>query len=140
MNELLGKIHFWGSLVCMNLIFMPMFIQGLAGMSRRLSDGGYDYAHVKDVAYLNEIMSIAAFVLMFFQLFFIGNFFWTLFRKRYETESDANPWKATTIEWTETTSPPLGHGNFEKAPIVHRGPYEYSVPGNKTDFTPQTKS
>src|ERR671934_1516562 len=29
MNELLGKIHFWGSFVCINLIFMPMFVQGL---------------------------------------------------------------------------------------------------------------
>ena len=139
MNELLGKIHFWGSLVCMNLIFMPMFIQGLAGMSRRLSDGGYDYAHVKDVAYLNEIMSIAAFGLMFFQLFFIGNFFWTLFRKRYGDEADTNPWKATTIEWTETTSPPLGHGNFEKIPTVFRGPYEYSVEGHDKDYWPQTE-
>ena len=140
MNELLGQIHFWGSLICMNLIFMPMFIQGLAGMSRRLSDGGYDYAHVKDVAYLNEIMSLAAFGLMFFQLFFIGNFFWTLFRKRYKkTESDTNPWKATTIEWTETTSPPLGHGNFEKIPTVFRGPYEYSVEGHDKDYWPQTE-
>jgi uncharacterized membrane protein YgcG len=40
MNETLGKIHFWGSLVCMNVIFMPMFIVGLAGVSRRLFDGG----------------------------------------------------------------------------------------------------
>ncbi|HLB00046.1 MAG TPA: cbb3-type cytochrome c oxidase subunit I, partial [Bacteroidota bacterium] len=34
MNERLGKIHFWGSFVCMNLIFFPMLIQGLAGVSR----------------------------------------------------------------------------------------------------------
>ncbi len=40
MNETLGKIHFCGSLVCMNVIFMPMFIVGLAGISRRLYDGG----------------------------------------------------------------------------------------------------
>ena len=45
-----------------------------------------------------------------------------------------------TVEWTETTSPPMGHGNFEKAPVVHRGPYEYSVPGESSDFTPQTQS
>ena len=40
MNEMLGKLHFWPSLVFMNGIFMPMFIQGLAGVSRRLADGG----------------------------------------------------------------------------------------------------
>ena len=70
---------------------------------------------------------------------FIFNFFWTLFRKRYEIESDTNPWKATTIEWTETTSPPLGHGNFEKIPSVFRGPYEYSVEGHDKDYCPQTE-
>ena len=45
MNDLLGKIHFWGSFVCINGVFMPMFIQGLAGMNRRLYDGGMQYAH-----------------------------------------------------------------------------------------------
>tara|TARA_B100001173_G_scaffold211415_1_gene182448 strand:- start:169 stop:543 length:375 start_codon:yes stop_codon:yes gene_type:complete len=123
----------------MNGIFMPMFLQGLTGLSRRMANGGYDYAHAKDVLYLNEIMSISAFALFVFQLFFIFNFFWTIFRKKYETESDTNPWKATTIEWTETTSPPLGHGNFEVIPKVYRGPYEYSVEGHSKDYYPQTE-
>ena len=39
-----------------------------------------------------------------------------------------------------TTSPPLGHGNFETVPEVHRGPYEYSVPGKDADFTPQDEA
>tara|TARA_Y100000746_G_C15460987_1_gene431459 strand:- start:971 stop:2641 length:1671 start_codon:yes stop_codon:yes gene_type:complete len=139
MNEVLGKIHFYGSFVCMNGIFMPMFLQGLTGLSRRMANGGYDYAHAKEVLYLNEIMSISAFLLFIFQLFFIFNFFWTIFRKRYETESDTNPWKATTIEWTDTTSPPLGHGNFEVIPSVYRGPYEYSVEDHEKDYWPQTE-
>ena len=139
MNEVLGKIHFYGSFVCMNGIFMPMFLQGLSGLSRRMANGGYDYAHAKDVLYLNEIMSISAFLLFAFQLFFIFNFFWTIIRKKYESESDTNPWKATTIEWTDTTSPPLGHGNFEVIPSVHRGPYEYSVEGHSKDYYPQTE-
>src|SRR5438034_8747051 len=29
MNEKFGKIHFWGSFVCINGVFFPMFIQGL---------------------------------------------------------------------------------------------------------------
>jgi hypothetical protein len=27
--------------------------------------------------------------------------------------------------------------NFATEPSAHRGPYEYSVPGHPTDFTPQ---
>ena len=44
MNEFWGKVHFWGSFICMNCIFMPMFIQGMAGMYRRMYDGGQLYA------------------------------------------------------------------------------------------------
>ncbi|MBI3540959.1 MAG: cbb3-type cytochrome c oxidase subunit I, partial [Deltaproteobacteria bacterium] len=36
MCDKLGKIHFWLSLAFINGIFMPMFIQGIAGVSRRL--------------------------------------------------------------------------------------------------------
>ena len=48
---------------------------------------------------------------------------------------DRNPWDATTLEWS-APSPP-GHGNFVTEPVVYRGPYEYSVPGAASDFTPQ---
>src|SRR5256714_3266083 len=44
MNEFWGKVHFWCSLVFMNLVFMPMFTQSFAGLNRRLYDGGATYA------------------------------------------------------------------------------------------------
>ena len=44
MNEFWGKVHFWGSLIFMNVVFMPMFAQGLSGMLRRMSDGGINYS------------------------------------------------------------------------------------------------
>ena len=62
MNETLGKLHFWPSFVFMNGIFMPMFIQGLAGLSRRMYDGGQQYAHASDVLQWNEFMTISAFL------------------------------------------------------------------------------
>ena len=46
-----------------------------------------------------------------------------------------NPWDATTLEWATPTPPP--HGNFASVPSVYRGPYEYSVPDQKSDFLPQ---
>jgi cytochrome c oxidase subunit 1 len=72
MNETLGKIHFAGSLVAMNLIFFPMLIQGLAGVNRRLWDGGASYQLAEPVLFMNTMMSHAAFLLGFFQLFFIA--------------------------------------------------------------------
>lgn len=133
MNDTLGRIHFWGSLVSMNFIFMPMFIQGLAGVSRRLYDGGAQYSHAMNVLYLNEVMSVAAWALGFFQLFFIVNFFWSV---RKGEKVGENPWGATTLEWAAAPTPPP-HGNFLTIPEVYRGPYEYSLPGYKEDFVPQ---
>ena len=135
-NETLGKLHFFFSFIFMNGVFMPMFVQGLAGVSRRLWDGGEIYAHAADVLYLNEVMSISAWLLGLAQIFFIVNMIISLRGKKTD---ETNPWGATTIDWTDTTSPPLGHGNFETVPTVYRGPYEYSVPGADKDFTPQSE-
>jgi len=135
MNNTLGKIHFFGSFIFINGIFMPMFIEGLAGVSRRLYDGGQQYAHAQGVLHWNVFMSISAFCLFFFQLFFIINFFWSI-KKGKKVNSD-NPWDATTLEWDTPTPPP--HGNFIKPLEVFRGPYEYSVPGKSRDFVPQTE-
>ena len=143
MNETLGKIHFWLSLLFMNLIFMPMMIQGLAGMSRRMYDGGATYSEATSgnigalskfmVADLNKFITHAAFALALTQLAFIINFFWSI-RNGRKVDSD-NPWQATTLEWQTPTPPP--HGNFAVQPEVHRGPYDYSLPGSQADFTPQ---
>ncbi|MBI2835489.1 MAG: cbb3-type cytochrome c oxidase subunit I [Acidobacteria bacterium] len=135
MNELLGKVHFWGSFICINFVFMPMFIQGLQGMNRRLYDGGMQYAHAQPILHWNTVMSFAAWGLFLFQLPFVINFFLSIWRGRRVSD---NPWEATTIEWTAAPSPPP-HGNFPIVPEAYRGPYEYSVPGYPTDFLPQTQ-
>ena len=135
MNDLLGKIHFWGTFVTMNGVFWPMLIQGLAGMNRRLYDGGLEYAHTQDVLQWNPFMSYSAWALGMFQILFIINFFWSL--KKGQKVSD-NPWDATTLEWTAPSPPP--HGNFVTPPRAFRSPYEYSVPGDPTDFTMQSQS
>ena len=132
MNDTLGRIHFWGSLVFMNVIFMPFFIMGLAGVSRRLYDGGASYEHAQHVLHWNQVSSFGAWALALFQLPFVVNFFWSLRRGR---KVSANPWEATTLEWAAPSPPP--HGNFTRPLEVHRGPYEYSVPGAARDHLPQ---
>jgi cytochrome c oxidase subunit 1 len=133
MNDVLGWIHFWGSFICINIVFMPMFIQGLAGMNRRMYDGGTQYAHNAGLPLrLNVYMGMAAWTLGLFQIPFIINFFMSM---KWGKKVNENPWEATTLEWS-APSPP-GHGNFLTEPVVYRGPYEYSVPGAQKDFTPQ---
>jgi cytochrome c oxidase subunit 1 len=131
MNQTLGKLHFWFSFVAINFVFMPMFFQGMAGLSRRLYDPTV-YAHGRAVQTLNVVISWGAWGLGLAQLFFIVNFFMSL--KTGEKVAE-NPWHSTTLEWL-APSPP-GHGNFLEEPVVYREPYEYSVPGKTNDYSPQ---
>jgi len=135
MNEGLGKLHFWGSFIGMNIVFMPMFWQGMAGVSRRLYDQTF-YQHGEVVQGLTVMSSWGAWILGAAQIFFIINFFSSIFSGK-KVEND-NPWDATTLEWATPTPPP--HGNFLETPRVYRGPYEYSVPGMSTDFCPQNQA
>lgn len=145
MNDFLGKAHWILSLIFMNFIFMPMFLQGMRGMLRRMADGGVNYSVAQQadaigglsqtIIGLNVTVSHAAWALGLAQIPFIINFFWSINNGK-KVESD-NPWQATTLEWQTPTPPP--HGNFTKSIEVHRGPYEYSVPGEAKDFTPQNQ-
>jgi cytochrome c oxidase subunit I len=145
MNEFWGRVHFVLSFIFMNLIFAPMFVQGLSGMLRRMADGGATYALALSpnitgalsdfVIQMNRDISRAAWLLGLAQIPFIINFFWSI-KHGKKVESD-NPWGATTLEWQTPTPPP--HGNFDKEPEAHRGPYDYSVPGAKSDHSPQNQ-
>jgi cytochrome c oxidase subunit 1 len=133
MNETLGKIHFFGTFIFLNGVFYMMHQLGIAGLMRRTADPyAYDvYAHMQP---MNEFITICAFLLMIWQVFFIFNFFHSLF---WGKRVGRNPWHATSLEW-EAPSPP-GHGNFDKPLTVYRGPYEYSTPEVAEDYLPQAR-
>jgi cytochrome c oxidase subunit 1 len=145
MSEFWGKVHFVTSFIFMNAVFQPMFAQGMAGMLRRMYDGGVNYATANTpgtigglsggMIYTHRLIFYAAICLGLAQIPFIINFFWSI--SHGEKITSDNPWDATTLEWQTPTPPP--HGNFAKTPTVYRGPYEYSVPGKAKDFTPQNE-
>lgn len=121
MNELLGKIHFWISFICVYLVFLSMHFVGFSGMMRYIYDPTvYDY--MKKLIPWNQFITISAIALFAAQFLFLFNFFWSL-RKGRTVESD-NPWQANTLEWTTPTPPP--HGNWKgPIPVVENGPYDY---------------
>jgi cytochrome c oxidase subunit 1 len=133
MNETLGKIHFWGTIVPFNLIFIPLFVLGAAGQHRRI----YSYEHFSQLftpglQNLRVLATSALVVMLIVQILFLYNFFRSIW---WGEKAEENPWKANTLEWSAPSPPP--HGNFATMPAVYRGPYEYSVPGRSVDFWPQ---
>ncbi len=131
MNETLGKIHFWVTLVGAYAIFWPMHYIGMAGVPRRYYkfDGFEAFGQFTT---MNQFITVAAIIVFGAQILFIINFFWSQNKGRKQTTK--NPWKATTLEWT--TPIHAGHGNWEgNIPTVHRWAYDYGKNGN--DFIPQ---
>jgi cytochrome c oxidase subunit 1 len=134
MNEAWGKVHFWITILAFNVVFIPLFFIGIAGHHRRIYDPSY-FEFLQPFQYLHVISTFGLFVMLAGQIPFIFNFFISMAKGRV---AEKNPWQANSLEW-ETPSPP-GHGNFETEPVVHRWPYDYSLPGASRDWAPQTEA
>ncbi len=133
MNETLGKWHFVLTFIFFNATFFPMHFLGLMGFPRRVADVAL-YESLNGTPPINAFITISAIGMGLAQLLFAANFFGSLFGRK----TGANPWHANTLEWTTPSPPP--HGNFVTPVRVYRGPYEYSVPGEESDYLPQSQA
>jgi cytochrome c oxidase subunit 1 len=122
MSPTLGKLHFAGSLVFITLVFSGQMVVGYMGQQRRLFDP-FVYPNLVHLRDLNRITSLMGFLLAASQVFFVINFFKSVFTG---TKADDNPWHLGTLEWTTSSPPP--HHNFDVIPTVVRGPHEFANP------------
>jgi cytochrome c oxidase subunit 1 len=108
--EVLGKIHFWITLIGVNLTFFPMHFSGLAGMPRRIPDYPDAFAGWNMISSIGSYISAAGLVLFLYILIS------TLF---FGKKAVANPWGegATTLEWTVDSPAPFH--TFETQPRIH---------------------
>ena len=135
-NVTMGKIHFWGTFFGTYAIYLPMHYLGLMGVPRRYYswDASTTGFIPESADALNANITLAAIWVALFQILFIVNIIWSLWKGK---KSDPNPWEATSLEWYTPDNPP-GHGNWgPELPTTYRWAYEYSVPGVKDDFVPQ---
>ena len=101
LNETLGKLHFWLTVVPFYGIFGTMHFYGLAGAPRRYYSL-LQYQFLTDYnSWMPMVTTVFAFAMMFGQLFFLLNLVKTLMGKK---NAEDNPWNATTLEWS-TVSP-----------------------------------
>jgi cytochrome c oxidase subunit 1 len=124
MNESLGKLHFWITLIAAYGTFFPMHFSGLAGEPRHYERLAGPVTSFSAIAANERGITFSALLLASAQLIFLWNIFTSVRRGRV---AEANPWEATTLEW----APEMGRGRVE------RGPYEYEIPANETIFHPQ---
>ena len=96
MNKNLGYLHFWVTAIGAYAIFFPMHFIGMAGLPRRYySNTAFPY--FDDIADINVFITISALITGLAQLVFLYNFIHSMF---YGKETEQNPWKSNTLEWT----------------------------------------
>ncbi len=133
LNESLGKIHFWLTFAGVYCVFMPMHWLGLMAHSRAPSTSALASVAAVGSAIRNFVTG-AILLTVFAQGLFLVNFLWSLFRG--EEVLECNPWRATTLEWSVSSPPPVDDFGARN-PMVYRGAYEFSLPGVAEDFVPQ---
>jgi len=109
-SEFWGKVHFWNSVIWVNVLFFPQHFLGLAGMPRRIPDYNVAFAN------FNMISSIGGFLFGATQLIFIGVLIHcAFFSKKKATD---RVWEgAKGLEWTVPS--PAPHHTFEVPPVIH---------------------
>jgi heme/copper-type cytochrome/quinol oxidase subunit 1 len=97
--ELPGQISFWLIFVGTNLLFFPMHIVGLLGMTRRV----YTYPSGLGWDAYNLAETVGGFVTLAGILLLLGNLVVSYFRAPV---AGPDPWHGPTLEWTTTSPPP----------------------------------
>ena len=120
--KMFGKMYnwkraVWGWLILFigfNVLYFPMLILGWEGMPRRYYDYPPQFHTLHLISTIGSWILIAGLILIFFNL---------VQGLRKGQRAGDNPWGGATLEWQISSPPPIN--NFEKIPVVERGPYEF---------------
>src|SRR5277367_2728545 len=104
LDERWGKAAFWCWLVGFYLAFMPLYVLGLLGMTRRLQHyDNLDWRPWLVVAALGVIVILAGIVCQLVQLV-------VSIRARDQLRVANDPWNGRTLEWSTASPPPAWNG------------------------------
>src|ERR1700723_1221306 len=113
LNERLGKSVFWCWFIGFYLAFMPLYVLGLMGATRRMQH--YSNTHWQPlmlVALAGAILILLGIVLTGVQLAV------SIRRRELNRDVTGDPWNGRTLEWSTPSPPPAW--NFSHLPQVDR--------------------
>jgi cytochrome o ubiquinol oxidase subunit 1 len=107
-----GKMSFWFWLIGFYFAFMPLYVLGLMGVTRRVSQFEDPSLQIWFIIAAFGAFLIALGIASFLIQLFVS------YRKRDQLRDvSGDPWDARTLEWS-TSSPPPEY-NFAFTPVVH---------------------
>ncbi len=112
LNERLGTYAFWCWLVGFVLAFVPLYILGLMGATRRLDhyEASMGWQGLFIVAGLGVLIIMTGLALQLLQLFV------SIKQRAKNRDTTGDPWDGRTLEWA--TPSPAPHYNFAITPVV----------------------
>jgi len=111
LDERWGKASFWCWLIGFYLAFMPLYVLGMMGMTRRLQ-------HIPDPSWqpLLLVAELGAVVIFLGVLCQIAQLYVSIRTREQRLDLTGDPWNGRTLEWS-TSSPPPAY-NFAVLPRV----------------------
>jgi cytochrome o ubiquinol oxidase subunit I len=111
LNERLGRCAFWCWFVGFYLAFIPLYIVGLMGMTRRLNHyDNPDWHPFMIVAAVGAVVILCGIVFQLVQLVV------SIVQRAKTRDLTGDPWNGRTLEWAVPSPPPAY--NFAEIPIV----------------------
>jgi cytochrome o ubiquinol oxidase subunit I len=113
LDERLGKYSFWCWIIGFYVAFMPVYLLGLMGMTRRLNhyDAATGWHPYLIVAEIGSFIIALGIILQLLQLVV------SIIRREEYKDTTGDPWNGRTLEWSIPSPAPFY--NFAVTPVVH---------------------
>jgi cytochrome o ubiquinol oxidase subunit 1 len=103
LDERLGKRAFWLWLVGYFVCFMPMYLLGFMGATRRMDH----YASETGWRPLFIVMNIGFVILCAGMVTQIQQLLWSIKNRKLNRDTTGDPWNGRTLEWSTPSPPPF---------------------------------